>query len=35
MFDSECTKREVREVAYKETGEKLREHPTLSEIKLP
>ena len=33
MFDSEYTKREVREVAYKEIAEKLGENWTLSEIK--
>ena len=33
MLDSECTKREVREVAYKEIVEKLGENWTLSEIK--
>ena len=32
MFDSEYTKREVREVAYKEIAEKLEENWTLSEI---
>ena len=33
MFDSEYTKREVRELAYKEIAEKLGENWTLSEIK--
>ena len=33
MFDSEYTKRKVREIAYKEIAEKLGENWTLSEIK--
>ena len=33
MFDSEYTKREVREVAYKEIEEELEENWTLREIK--